>query len=382
MRKAANNNGYILSSGSTSIVSGGSGTDALVVKVDNDGGMTWARGFRGKGADVPHDVLPTSDGGYLLGIYTGSTNLGVTLNGIAILLIKTDSSGNLGSSGTWAKIYDSPEVSSEYPMYLLEDSANDSYIVAGYTAHTDNDALIFGVNRTTGEITFQKRYGVGKPGDEWFTSVFPAADGGYIIGGYADAIGPANSLRNFLLTKTDLAGNEIWSKVYDEALVDQRIEDMDVTPDGYILGGFTYYTTGVGNYEFFVVKTDFNGTLSWSKVYGDGAQGGSKYEFLYSLHRTSDNGYILGGETKSYGISSPTENWLAIKVGPVGNLCCSPNISRDPQNISETPVDLQDATSTLQAFNATIVAADVGPTGENKIVRSPADTVNTTPVCQ
>jgi len=85
---------------------------------------------------------------------------------------------------------------------------------------------------------------------------------------------------------------------------------------GYILAGETT-TFGAGGYDMQVLKLDANGNIQWQKAYG-----GINYDIAHSIQQTSDGGYILAGDTKSFGIggiSDWTDMWV-LKLDTNGNI--------------------------------------------------------------
>ena len=64
---------------------------------------------------------------------------------------------------------------------------------------------------------------------------------------------------------------------------------------GYALAGYTK-SSGAGDYDFWLVKTDATGNMVWSKTYG-----GTGDDRAYSLVQTGDGGYALAGNTYSLG---------------------------------------------------------------------------------
>jgi len=84
-----------------------------------------------------------------------------------------------------------------------------------------------------------------------------------------------------------------------------ELQSINQTSDGgYILGG--YSVSGIsgdkteasqGTYDYWVVKINSLGVIEWQNTIG-----GSSDDRLYSINKTSDGGYILGGRSSS-GIS-------------------------------------------------------------------------------
>ncbi|GIW65270.1 MAG: hypothetical protein KatS3mg093_249 [Candidatus Parcubacteria bacterium] len=96
------------------------------------------------------------------------------------------------------------------------------------------------------------------------------------------------------------------------------IYSLKQTSDGgYILGGKTQ-SFGAGYDDMFVVKLDSSGNISWSKTIG-----GTNNDYINSLQQTSDGGYILGGDTVSYGAG--ISDMFVVKLDSSGNISWSKN---------------------------------------------------------
>lgn len=93
------------------------------------------------------------------------------------------------------------------------------------------------------------------------------------------------------LVKTDSVGTVQWSKKYGGNNEDKFIRVRRTTDNGYIAIGTTksgHYTTGA----VWVVKTDAGGTVSWSKTIGFGTPFGERG---YDIIQTTDGGYAALG---------------------------------------------------------------------------------------
>jgi hypothetical protein len=121
-------------------------------------------------------------------------------------------------------------------------------------------------------------------------SVQQTADGGFIIAGYTESFGAGAA--DIYLIKTDASGNEMWSKTIGGEDVDVGFSIQQTTDGGFIIAGFTM-SFGAGAEDVYLVKTDAEGVEMWSKTFGNGGLDGSK-----SVQQTMDGGYILVGDTE------------------------------------------------------------------------------------
>jgi hypothetical protein len=115
-------------------------------------------------------------------------------------------------------------------------------------------------------------------------------DNGYILcGSYGDL-----SNDTLVLVKTDPLGNEEWHYTYSAHNIKDVGQSVLQTSDsGYIALGFE----GDGfNPGVYIVKTDKNGSLQWSKTFPQ-----TGYEICQSIKQVGNNGYIICGRTDSKG---------------------------------------------------------------------------------
>ncbi len=132
---------------------------------------------------------------------------------------------------------------------------------------------------------------------------------GYAIAGTTLSSGAGNG--DYWLVKTDSAGNVLWNKTYGGGSEDRVRFMIETFDEGYAIGGFTY-SFGAGLTDFWIVKTDANGNMEWNQTYG-----GQSYDQPYSIVQTSDEGYAIAGYTQSYGAGN-RDFWL-VKTDSLGN---------------------------------------------------------------
>jgi hypothetical protein len=115
------------------------------------------------------------------------------------------------------------------------------------------------------------------------------------------------------LVKTDSSGNAIWNQTYGGTNIEIAECMVQTSDGGYALTGYTYPTEHSDLADFWLVKTDANGTEQWNQTYG-----GAKGDAAWSLIQTSDGGYALTGDTMSFG-DWRGDAWL-VKTDAVGNV--------------------------------------------------------------
>jgi len=112
------------------------------------------------------------------------------------------------------------------------------------------------------------------------------------------------------MMKVDSLGNFMWGKEYGGDSAESANSVQQTVDGGYILAGTTS-SFGAGADDFYVIKTDANGDTLWTKTYG-----GTGNDECYSIHQTSDGGYIIGGWTDNI-VNGP--GFYAIKTDANGD---------------------------------------------------------------
>lgn len=92
-----------------------------------------------------------------------------------------------------------------------------------------------------------------------------------------------------------LAASTGWAAIYGGAKNDSASSIQQTGDGGYIVAGETD-SFGAGGVDVHVLKLNFDGTVEWQKSYG-----GRNYDSANSIQQTDDGGYIVAAETMSFG---------------------------------------------------------------------------------
>ncbi len=185
------------------------GTDFWVVRIDDNGNLLWENTYGSDQYDGASKVIPTKDGGFLVGGISISNNPGFNNGYEDYEVIKIDANGNL----LWTKLYGGSGYDELHDMIETSDG---NYFLSGTT-----NSPVSG-NKTApslggydmwlvciapdGSKLWDKTYGTS--GDDFRGTLSPLIDGNYLLTGYTfDGTGDAGVIR-----KIDKNGNEIWQR--------------------------------------------------------------------------------------------------------------------------------------------------------------------------
>ena len=279
-------------------------------------------------------VQRTADGGYVVAggtVDCGSGSSCPPLSGRSCALAeKLDAAGKL----TWARVYQAGFAGSD--IYQIRQAADGGYIAAGVftDAGQDSGALLLKLD-SAGNVQWQQDLGpAGSPTQATFNSVQQTADGGYVAAGnyYTPASGPAPT--QVLVARYAAGGSLAWQHGFAAlggsgapTSVADASSIIQTQDGGYAVAGRwsdRTFNGGAGAQGALLLKLDATGTLQWQRaysgeVYCSGYGCTATGAVSYSLHQTSDGGYLLAGDGDTASGYVQLVPWLA-KADASGNL--------------------------------------------------------------
>jgi hypothetical protein len=261
------NDGYYICGDSTSNISGEKTEDAIgeddywLLKLDNSGNILWQKTIGGSSTDFIESISETIDGGCILGGTSNSNISGSkTENSFGsndYWVVKIESDGTI----EWDKTYGGESTDNLHSLIQTFDNgyllAGDSFSnISGNKTEDSKGGLDYWIIKlnTNGAIEWQKTIG-GESGDK-ANSIYQTNDGGYIVGG--------SSL-------SDISGDK--------------------------------NENGIGGGDYWAIKLNNVGLIEWQNTIG-----GSDFDKITSIIQTSNNNYLIAGNSKSDISGDKTEN--------------------------------------------------------------------------
>ncbi|MCP4365206.1 MAG: hypothetical protein GY800_07910 [Planctomycetes bacterium] len=106
-----------------------------------------------------------------------------------------------------------------------------------------------------------------------------------------------------------------WAATYGGGGIDESFSIEQTSDGGYIVAGETesFGTKGKRSSDFLVLKLGHDGTVEWQKSYG-----GENWDDASSIQQTRDGGYITAGLTRSF--EAVHRDLWVLKLGPAGGV--------------------------------------------------------------
>jgi uncharacterized repeat protein (TIGR01451 family) len=298
----------------------------------------WDKTIGGYDRDILYAMLPTNDGGYLLGGFSNSHATGDKTEGnkgiyFNYWVVKIDAQGN--------KIWDKTLGGNNEVFRTMIATHDGGYLLGGDSdfdmmgdksenSKGESDYWLIKIDAQGNKIWDKT---LGGSGEEQLNVMLPTSDGGYLLVGssLSDTGGDKseNSKGNYdcWLVKVDAQGNKIWDKTLGGSGGDFLQTMIFSSNGGYLLGGYSESNQGgdksensKGSVDYWIVKIDATGNKIWDKTLG-----GNSSDNLRTMLPTQDGGYLLGGESYSNQGGDKSENskgefdyWI-VKIDETGN---------------------------------------------------------------
>ena len=288
-----------------------------VVKLDEFGQIQWSRCVDGDHQSFLNSVIETADGSFVVAGGTASLYFDGTKThgGTDALVMKLNEDGGI----IWQKVFGGSGSDVAYSV-VERNREGGGYIFAGFTTSNDGDAIerppgsgsawIVEISRD-GDIQWQKYLGGSK--GESISSILQTTDGGFVFSGTSssndgDVVGHKGANENGWIVKLNTSGSIIWQKSFycTFKIIPNGKQPIVITPDGGItaIGSTSELDSSVQGYhksndffgtlDVYVVHLNSLGTILWERCYG-----GTENDYGHSICTTSDGGYLFIGSAFS-----------------------------------------------------------------------------------
>ena len=223
-----------------------------LMKIDDEGELSWSNTFGGSQNDNGFSVTSTNDGGFAI---TGVTRSLGNNDGDA-WLIKVSGSGAI----QWERTYGGEDT--EFGR-AIQQTVDGGYIIIGQTESFgvgSSDAYLLKTDSEGNEMWSQT---FGGQGTDQGRYVVETADQGYLISGYTDSFGASGGF-NFWMIKTNSLGESEWQRFYGEHGDDRGLSGIQTSDGGYAIAGYTS-SGGSNSSNILFIKTDDNGNSDSSE---------------------------------------------------------------------------------------------------------------------
>ncbi len=260
---------------------GNGNADPVLMKLDDDGQVLWARAIGGVNYDVAGAMTLADDGGLVFAGSSTSYN-GNTLDDL--YFFKTDSLGGM----EWAKTFSTNDL--DVASAIIR-TADNGFAITGYTRETGLKRVLLIRTDSNGDTLFTRTYG--GTADDQGVELLQTADGGFVIVGktFTQSLGESD----ILLLRIDASGDMIWAKSFGELHWDEGAGIIQLMDGNYLLSGSTI-SFGQGDFDILLMKMDTSGNMIWGKTYG-----GPKTDAGYTARENGDGSIVISGYTNSMG---------------------------------------------------------------------------------
>lgn len=264
----------------------GNRSDCYLVELGSPiSSVNFGKATGGNRPDIGNDAVMVSDG--YLGV--GATrSYGQGANDVYVL--KYNSSGTV----SWSRTFGGEDHDIGEAVVQTSDGG---YAICGSTQSFGAGGSDIYLIKITSTGTVQWNVVYGTDTNDYAYDLKQLSDGGYIVTGYTvnASTFPLPSKRDVFLLRTDQNGSLQWSKAYGGHQAEEGRKVIVDTDGGFVVIGSTK-SYGAGSFDVYIIRTDTNGVVTWARTYG-----GPEPDEGRDIKETEDNGYIATGFTESFG---------------------------------------------------------------------------------
>lgn len=215
----------------------------------------------------------------------------------------------------------------------MEQTSDSGFVMVGGTETYSNGQSDIWLVRTDayGNVLWNRSYGDTQ--FDFANMVRITSDGGFVIAGFTGSFGAVNN--DGWIIKTDGSGNIQWTRMIGDNGIQEIEAIIQTTDGGYAALGYNQ-STGTQWYDMWLIRLNANGTVRWQKNIG-----GQGYEIGNSLQQTPDGGFILNGQSYSYGLEDG--DYVLYKTDSAGTVQWYKNYDfaglQESHHVCYTPAD-------------------------------------------
>jgi len=272
--------------------------DAWVALLKENGDKIWENSFGGRGADGGNHSIGTSDGGYISVGYTNAYGNGKN----DVWIIKTDFTGER----EWSRVYGGKL--DDYGWGITE-SIDGGYVIAGETfsfGRGQSDIYLLKID-STGNMVWNTTFG-GLAEDVAY-AVVNSDDGGFVVASQTKSYGKGGS--DGMIVKFNSDGIKEWHRLFGGKGLDYFKSITIDSIKGYVLAGGTRSFDN-GDSQGWLLSVNLDGFPKWEKTYGDKGE-----DAFNMITRTKDNGFVAVGSSASF-FSKGMKDIVMIKLDSLG----------------------------------------------------------------
>jgi hypothetical protein len=273
----------------------------------------------GTNLEEAYSVIPTDDGGYMLGGWTNSDDGFVSRPPLSqgtpqdTYFIKLNSS--LQKQWNYTPTTPSVAYGSDFGFSFIK-STDGGFISSGNNA--DESIVIVKIN-SNGGLVWEKSY-LTRIYGSFKSQIIQTQDGGYLVVAESYIYVGYNKIPNILLLKISSDGTTEWTKTYGGSGSDFVAGITQLNDGNYIIASYTYSNDGdvIGNNggsDAWILKVNTSGNVIWKKTFGT-----NLYEEINGICSSSDGGFAVCGKVFSNYPSLQQSDFLIYKISTNGDL--------------------------------------------------------------